>query len=251
MNIWSVAKLFEGIRYTVLSKGFGYFDRLKDVDHSIFMAGTTYNVTEKGNQINTYQHWGTKYPLHVTVNIFYSGNSAFSFKIEVTEKQSGELLMSSALTFVYVDFRTRKPAQFPDWYFEAKKGKDFGPPMARLSSPKIPDTAFQFKTKCTYADIDFNGHVNQSIYVKWCTDAGTEAALNGHYKNFSHNIGKYPLKSLNLKYIGEGFVDEIFVINTWQDENDPLILHFGIMKNDKLTLVAKFTYWSAEIGARL
>ncbi|XP_060589769.1 uncharacterized protein LOC132744969 isoform X6 [Ruditapes philippinarum] len=251
MNLWSMAKLFECIRYAVLPYGFGHFDRLKDDEHSIFMASTAYHISEYGNTLNTRPHWGLNFPMYTTLDIIYSGSSAFCFEIKLTNYENKKLLMSARMTFVYIDYKTRKPAPFPGWYIEAKKLKSFGPALPRLATPEIPGNAFQYEVTSCYSDIDHNGHVNQSIYVKWCTDAGTEAALKGLYSGFTENIGKYPLDNLEIKYIGEGFVEENFVINTWQDKVSPLILHFAITKQGELTIVAKFSYKTADIGARL
>ncbi|XP_053409275.1 uncharacterized protein LOC123561343 isoform X7 [Mercenaria mercenaria] len=251
MNLWSMAKLFECIRYAVLPYGFGHFDMLKDDEHSIFMASTAYHVTDNGNSLNSRPHWGLNFPMYTTLNIIYAGSSAFSFEIKLTNFDTSEILMTAEMTFVYIDYNTRRPAPFPAWYEEAKNKKKFGPALPRLPTLEIPQNAFQYEVHSNYSDIDHNGHVNQSIYVKWCTDAGTEAALKGLYSGFIDNIGKYPLDSLEIKYIGEGMVDEQFAVNTWQDKDSPLVLHFAVTKQKKLTIVAKFTYKASELGSRL
>lgn len=246
-----MAKLFECIRYSVLPHGFGHFDRLKDVEHSIFMASTSYHVTDQGNLLNARTHWGMKYPMYGLLNIIYAGSSAFSFEIKLNNYCTGELLISAVMTFVYVDYKTRKPAQFPAWYDELKKLKPLGPALSRLATPDVPENVFQYEIVSSFSDIDHNGHVNQSVYVKWCTDVGTEAALKGCYSVFTDNIGKYPLDILEMKYLGEGLVDEVFIISTWQDNASPLVLHFTITKLGKITFVAQFTYKSSEFGSRL
>lgn len=251
MNPWSIAKLFECLRYSVLLHGFGYFDRLKDDEHSMFMASSTYRVTDQGNLLNTRTHWGMNFPMYASIEIIYSGTSAFTFEVKVSDFNTGASLMSGYFTFVYVDFRTRKPALFPDWYNNVKSAKKFGPPLPRLPTPEIPQSVFQYEVCAYYSDIDQNGHVNQSVYVKWCTDAGTEAAVKGRYQGFTDNIGKYPLDTLEVKYIGEGMVEDNFVVNTWQDKQSPLVLYFAITKENKLTFVGRFKFRSSEYGARL
>lgn len=251
MNLWSMSKLFECIRYAVLAHGFGHFDRLKDAEHSIFMASTAYHMTDSGNRLNTRPHWGMKFPLHAALNIIYAGSSAFSFEVTLTNHTTGETLITACMTFVYVDYKTRRPAKFPAWYEKLKTKKIFGPALPRLKTPEIPEKVFQYQVRSMYSDIDHNGHVNQSIYVKWCTDAGTEAASKGQYSGFTDNIGSYPLDSLEINYIGEGMVDEDFDIKTWQDKEVPLILYFAILKQGKLAFVAKFTYKACDVSARL
>ncbi|WAR05073.1 hypothetical protein MAR_020442, partial [Mya arenaria] len=151
---------------------------------------------------------------------------AFSFNILLSDYRSGETLVKAEMSFVYVDFKTRKPCPFPDWYNQLKEGQELTKPSERLVTPDIPHEAFKFDLQSAFSDIDHNGHVNQSVYVKWCTDAGTEAALKGHYSGFKGNIGTYPMNTFELKYVGEVLANEPVVISTWQDKDNHLVLHF-------------------------
>ncbi|WAR05071.1 hypothetical protein MAR_020440 [Mya arenaria] len=251
MNLWSLAKLFESIRYVVLPNGFCHYNRLKDVGHSIFNAETSYHLSDKGNKLKAQTHWGTNYLMHAHLKVFYAGTSAFSFEIIVREHETGDFLAKALLTFVYVDFKTRRPATFPDWFNKLKENQHFGPPSPRLARPSIPLDAYKFEIQAAFSDIDFNGHVNNSIYIKWCTDAGTEAALKGHYSGFSENIGKYPMDVFEIKYLGEGVVSDVFEILTWQDQENPFVLHFVFTKNEKVSVVVRFQYKSLQFSAKL
>jgi len=215
------------------------------------MASTSYRLADKGRNVKTYTHWGMKTPLLAKLQIRYAGSSSFSFDYEVTEESSGEILFSAVMTFVYVDFRTRKPAKFPAWYNKWKNQQSLGTPPTRLETPLVPSNAFRFDVQASFSDIDHNGHINQSIYVKWSTDAGTEAALKGHYSHFNENIGKYPLKTLDLKYLGEGIVNDVIEIFSWQDAHSPLVLHFVFKNKGKIAVVARFEYESKGIGPKL
>lgn len=215
------------------------------------MASTSYTISDMGNKLNSYSLWGIKSPMYVRLNIDYAGSSAFSFNVRVCHMATGDVLFTACMTFVYVDYSTRKPAPFPEWYNKQKKVQQLGPPHPRLVTPSIPADAFAYETQSAYSDIDHNGHVNQSIYVKWCTDAGTEAAINGNYTGFKQNIGKYPLDTFELKYVKEGMVGESFVVYTWQDLDSPLTLHFVVTRNGNTATVAKFKFKSFEIISRL
>ena len=251
MTIWSVAKLFESIRYTVLRQGFAYYDRFIDNDHSIFMASTEYRFKDGAMGLKAKTHWGIHFPMYVFLNVIYAGTSSFTFDCILYNHATGEELMAGNLTFVYVNFMTRKPAKFPDWYNQCKKSRKFGPPITRLQTPDIPKHAFAFEVRSSYSDLDFNGHVNQSIFVKWCSDAGSEAAICGYLPDFKTEIGKYPESRIRLKYVGEGMVDQYFVIYAWQDENLPLTINFVITRERKIIFVAIFSYSSAYTLAKL
>ncbi|KAH3705059.1 uncharacterized protein LOC127860371 isoform X4 [Dreissena polymorpha] len=251
LNLWSVAMVFQCIRYTVLEKGFGHFNRLKDANHSIFMAGTSYEFTDKGNALRTLNLWGLKQPMIARLRIIHAGTSSFTFEINLNLHKTGESLITSCMTFVYVDYRTRKSVSFPDWYNTVKPKQIFLQAPSRLVTPLVPQDAFKFEVFAAFSDMDFNGHVNQSVYVKWCTDAGTEAAIKGHYSGFSGNIGRYPISKFKVKYIGEGFVNDKFEICTWQDKVQPLRLHFVFIKDRVVNIVVELCFKSLEIDAKL
>lgn len=251
LNLWSMAKMFEAIRYTVFENGFAYLDRLRDKEHSVFMAGTSYHATDNVNMLTSHTLWGYNFPLYVRMFINYVGTSSISFKINLSNRNTSDVLFTAFMTFVYVEFLTRKPCPFPGWFNQAKKSQRFDSPQPRLPVPAMPSAAFMFETQSVFSDIDHNGHVNQSVNVRWCTDAGTEAAQRGHYKGFKNNIGSYPLEKLEIKYAQEGMVHEQFVICTWQDTTNPLVLHFIMTKSQKPCVFVMIQFKSFTSKARL
>ena len=251
LTVWAVAKLFEAIRYSALVHGFGLYDRLKTKDRSIFMASVRYDFTENINNLTAREVSGMKYPLLARLSIANIGKSSFTFATDVYKHKTDEKIINAYMTFVYVDFKTRKPAAFPPWVGEAAKSKQFIKPLGRLLTPEVPATAYTYSTRAFASDIDFNGHVNQSIYVKWCSDAGTDAALKGRYSGFTQDLGKYPTKQISVKYIGEGFQGDQFVVNTWLDETDKNVLHFVITRDNGVVFVSRFSYFTCGLSSKL
>ena len=237
-------KVFEAIRYVALPAGFAYYERFRDDEHSIFMAGTTYRISKEANSLRAKSHWGRNFPLHAALKVIYVGKSSFSFVIHLRDYKTDTEIWSATLTFVFVDFKSRRPVPFPAWFKEKCLELDLvnGSPPSRLSTLKYPPKIFKYETKAMFSDIDFNGHVNQSVYVRWCTDAGAEAAVNGFYRDFNQDIGFYDIEKLEVRYIGEGMIDDEFSVMTWQDDVMPRTLNFQITKLGKPAFVAKFSY---------
>ena len=251
-TLWSVVKVFEAIRYVALPAGFAYYERFRDKDHSIFMAGTIYRVSKEANNLRARTHWGRNFPLYAELKVFYVGKSSFSFEILLRNYKTAVEICSAVLTFVFVEFKSRRPVPFPTWFREKcleRHDLRNGTPPPRLSTTEGPSDVFKYETKAMFSDIDFNGHVNQSVYVRWCTDAGAEAATNGFYRDFKQDIGFYDIEKMEVKYIGEGMIDEEFVVMTWQDDIIPLTIHFIIMKQGKPAFVGRFSYTKDSLAS--
>ena len=244
-TLWSVVKVFEAIRYVALPAGFAYYERFRDNYHSIFMAGTTYKVSKEANNLRAKTHWGRNFPLYAYLKVIYVGKSSFSFEIQLRDYKTGVGICSATLTFVFVDFKSRRPAPFPAWFRDkCSERQDLfgGSPPPRLPTIECQPEVFKYETKAMFSDIDFNGHVNQSVFVRWCTDAGAEAASKGFYRDFNQDLGFYDVKKMEVKYIGEGMIDEEFVVMTWQDDVIPFTIHFQITKQGKPAFVGRFSY---------
>ena len=222
-----------------------YYERFRDKDHSIFMAGTTYTFYKEANKLRGKSHWGISFPLHAHLHLFHVGTSSFTFEIRLRDYKTGMDICTAVLTFVFVDFKTRKPVPFPAWFTDKCADvpclRERGPPQ-RLKTPPMPPRVFKYETKALFSDIDFNNHVNQSVYVRWCTDAGAEAASKGFYRDFNQDIGVYDIKEMKVKYIGEGMINDEFLVLTWQDETMPRTIHFLITKQGRTTFVGRFSY---------
>ena len=119
------------------------------------------------------------------------------------------------------------------------------------SIPVEVTLVFSYEIKALMSDCDKNGHVNQTAYVKWCSDVGVLAADLGRYRNFKKDIGMYALKELSVQYIGETLVDETVLVQTWEDTNEEMTVHFVIKKKDKVIFYAKLKHFDeglADVG---
>ena len=218
------------------------------------MASTTYTLSKEANSLRGKTHWGRNFPLYSDLKVLYVGKSSFSFEIKLRNYKTAMPICTAVLTFVFVDFKTRRPVSFPTWFRDESAKipwlRDSSPPQ-RLPTTTCPPNVFRYETKALFSDIDFNGHINQSVYVRWCTDAGAEAASKGIYPDFKHDIGVYDIEKMEVKYIGEGMVNEEFVVLTWQDVIIPRTIHFQVTKQGKPTFVGRFLYGNGSVYSQL
>ena len=116
-----------------------------------------------------------------------------------------------------------------------------------------PPSSYKYFVKALHSDIDGNGHVNQAVFIKWCCDAATDAALNGAFQDFKHNMKAYNVEKVEVKYVREGLANEEYVVETWQDEKLlRTAADFVISRRDStVVFMGRFTYNSALQASNL
>ena len=106
---------------------------------------------------------------------------------------------------------------------------------------------FSYEIKALQSDCDKNDHVNQTSYLKWCSDVGALVADFGKYPNFKKDIGMYALEEISVFYIGETLVDETVVVKSWEDPNEERTVNFVIKKKDKVIFIAKLKHYDEAL----
>ncbi|KAK3607795.1 hypothetical protein CHS0354_031292 [Potamilus streckersoni] len=243
-TLWSIAKTFEAVRYALFFNGFINYYALREENHSIFMAGTLYEMFPAIHKLNAKKHWGPLYPIRATMCVSHAGDTSLTLDIVIYDCTTKEKLASCLTKFVYVNLLTRKAVLLPPWIYKMTINVDESSPRT-ISKPqqlKIPSDCFQFTVCSLFSDTDNNGHVNHSTYVRWCSDAASVAATTGNYSNFKMEIGSYSLERLEVYYIGELVVGDEAVVNTWQDDSDFRKLYFAITKDSRRIFNAQFVY---------
>jgi len=134
------------------------------------------------------------------------GTTSISHVTKMYNKDTGDFCGECFIKMVHVDRKTRKPVQLPDRMRESySKYCDVEelPMLAKTKFGAIPDDTYKYTVKVLYSDMDFNRHTNQSIYVKFCLDCATDAALNGYYHHFKSDMCLHPVKQASMQYVGE------------------------------------------------
>ena len=52
---------------------------------------------------------------------------------------------------------------------------------------------------------------------------------------------------MEVKYVGEGILDDEFVVNTWQDKEMPFTIHFVAAEQGKVSFVGRFSYCNDSV----
>ena len=246
--------MVEAIRNVGFSAGFIYCEQLADENHLFFAVNTTSHISKKANAIRVSSHWGNNWPILAISRLVYVGNSSFSVDITVSDFKTGATLCSFLISMVYIDISTRKPMPLPVWLMEAASKVprlQCALPAPRFGAFSLPPDMYKYNVKVFHSDIDYNGHAIWSVYVKWCVDAGTDAAENAFYRDFKGNILNYDVEKMEVQYMGEVLVNEEIVVGTWQEESERKILCFAMSSKNGPVFAARFTYYSDGNKANL
>ncbi|CAC5382093.1 unnamed protein product [Mytilus coruscus] len=106
---------------------------------------------------------------------------------------SGQLLVERFLKLVFIDNKTRRPVNNPEWYLN-KNSHIQGVPyeLLKMPLPEQPPEVFEYRTVVRYSDLDSNYHANYSLYIKSCIDCVTTASIDKKLVHFSGDMCWYP-----------------------------------------------------------
>jgi medium-chain acyl-[acyl-carrier-protein] hydrolase len=120
----------------------------------------------------------------VTVETWSSGIRGFRGYREYRVWRGDDLLVSASSLWLYVDLRRRAPTRVPAALIAAFPVVDaprFQPDLDQLPVPaRLPLTSAATPVTVRYADIDSNGHVNNSAYADYLQTALIQQEYSPH-----------------------------------------------------------------------
>ena len=174
-------------------------------------------------------------PLHTTVHLGYVGNSSLNSVAILTDKDTGKELARNVNQVVTVDKTTRKPSPLSDWWKEKYANSAVENERLIVAPIPIPDKSFSYEMKVPWSEIDTYKHTNYASYVRFCFDAAMDALQAGFYSKFTpgDDILRYHVKKLQIAFKGETKAGDILSVRTWENTENPFVLHFDIGKDGK------------------
>ncbi len=197
-------------------------------NHYTFMGSTQTDVTKDYYDIVNY----TIVPkLVVNIHLGHIGNSSLNSVAEVVDKDTGKVFVTNTNQVVCVSKQTRKPAPLPDWWRDQYKDSVMG--NQKLIVPLIdkPDQTHCYEVKVGWRDIDAYKHTNYATYLEYCQDAAMDAMHQGVFSKLTGEITNYHIGKTRVLYKGESKACDNLHVHTWENTNNPYILHFQIEKD--------------------
>ena len=151
---------------------------------------------------------------------------------QIRDKESGEVLVRAGSTWVIIDLATRdiKRDKFLDYQgIEMKKERALGAGVARLKPIECDELVFE--KQMAFSDIDYNGHVNNAIYVEHIMDCFT---MEEHKAR--------EIKAIEMHYINEISAGDVLQIKR-KTLDDGRIYLDGVRKTDGLSVINSLVEW--------
>ncbi|XP_066300928.1 uncharacterized protein [Branchiostoma lanceolatum] len=165
----------------------------------------------------------------VTVGVGYVGRTSYELKGDVRLAGSGVMLCSFSVMSVVVDISTRRPVALP----ESLRRKGKGPrPKSSLPFPSESPATHSQQFEVRESDLDFNGHTNQSNYIRFCSDAAAIATKAGRYSSLKGDLLKYPVKRIAMLYQKEALLGDTLNVESWEIPSKPVSLGFTVKRGD-------------------
>ncbi len=195
-----------------------------------------------------YEEEPTCGPIKATDRVIHVGKTSQQRVIEIRSLYTGKLLHYTVGLFVHVDPVTRRPTPVPK-NIRAFTGyqKYFIP---RTKARDIPPNAYVTSVRVQMSDIDRNGHMNQSHYIRVCHDAMCDAASSGFLSRMKGDLAKHRIKSVASLHQGEAKAGDALLISTWVERGEPLIIHTAV-KRQQTDIMQCTMEFQKEINSHL
>ncbi len=180
--------------------------------------------------------------LNVTMWTSYIGKTSRVTEVIYSNPFTNETLATGFLHLVHVDFQTRKPVPISQDNTEYLMNRTkyqiphkirTAPPTDFIQSPK-PDDVFSYTALVVSSDTDTNQHLNTSNFIRFCMDAGSDAACKGRLSIFKKDLVYYDIQMISQIYLGEALINDQVIVQCWQDESDVKWLNFDILNRSKI-----------------
>lgn len=221
------------------------FDLFQDVgsDHALQIGLSAYDLMEKNYtwvmlKYNVYIHAMPRWKDRVTVKTWrYPHRNLYELREFDILDASGNLMIKSLSCWVMMNFDSRKPIRLnrfvpPDMMEDQVPVED---DFSRLSSFDDPENEKAFNVRMQ--DIDFNNHVNNSVYIGWAVETVPQEIVTTH-----------TLKQVEVNYINEiSYGNRIYSGLKKEDgQSEPSFVHTILGGDDKRELTCLRTVWQPE-----
>ena len=145
---------------------------------------------------------------------------------------------------VNVNLETRRPFPFPDcWRHDSIPTEGA---VIDFDVPAEPSNVIMTKRQVYQSDIDENGHMNYTSYVRFCHDVFVDNVMEGKYiQNAADNL-EAGVKQMQLVFKNECLRGDILNIESWEDTKENSCYHFKMSKKDELVVAATFRFFSTS-----
>lgn len=157
------------------------------------------------NKINRYPRSHEKIKIKTWASGFKNINAFREFEVYC----QGEKVIEASAIFLLIDVEKRKPIKIPEDLAEiyGNNGNRIFKSIERVNEPSELEITNRFSYKILRRDLDFNNHVNNSVYLELIYEAVTD--------EYTH----VKFKDINVNYINELKLGDEIVIDFYREED--------------------------------
>lgn len=204
-----------------------------------------------------YDRAAVEFPLSARCVISRVGGSSYDTQLSYFEGDGADAAAGSGpvpkplATVVYravhVDADSFKPAPLPK-YFVDELTANLAPGSLQFPTLAPPQAAEESKTfksrlRVRYDDMDMLFHTNHSAYLMYAMDCASEAAKAGFYSKVREDVAFYKARGTISVHLGQSRAGDELEVASWEDRENPLLLHFLISKGDQVIYYTNIEYY--------
>lgn len=237
-TVWGIAEYFQMIQAKIQPLQSSEFANIRPLLKHFNREATRIVIKNvfKINPACYFQNFIDASNLQATIKLEEIGDSSLTFSETLIDSNNKEVLVERLLKETILDGTSRRQAKFPDWYIEKYshiKGKGKYPSLSKVTIPRFPVDCFSQSVVLRQSDTDYNRHTNFTVYIKFCMDCATEAAINGYLIHYKEDMCKFPTETVKIDFIGESYAGDTLTTCMWQDGDDIQKFRFIILKGKK------------------
>jgi acyl-CoA thioesterase FadM len=220
---------------------------------TLFFVGRMWNFSRR-----LYQQAAVDYPMSVRCVISRVGGSSYDTQLKYFEGDGADAdagngpvpdpLATVVYRVVNVDPEAFKPMPLPKYFVDALTA-NFAPgglqfPM--LSPPAVAEESktFRCRIQVRYDDMDMLFHTNHAAYLSFALECATQAAKAGFYSKIRQDLAFYEARGTTSVHLGQSRAGDELEVASWEDQDNPLLLHFLISKDDQVIYYTKVEYYN-------
>ncbi|KAK3797374.1 hypothetical protein RRG08_045732 [Elysia crispata] len=202
-----------------------------------------------------------KWPLKVKFSYVGRYGPLVHVQIQVFTAETNKLLVTRTQTFSFVNTRTRKIDDLPEWYTRELDGKEVTNHTLQVDRMVKPEKTYKYNTTVLFSDTDTFQHANYLTYIRFCQkalrQAVTECMRGATTSGQKQTTGKldqssaWPrkvtadvmrkgVKSAKCRYFNECVGGDEVTVHLWEESDKPLWVFFSVETNTPASNILRF-----------
>ncbi|XP_038077627.1 uncharacterized protein LOC119745382 isoform X2 [Patiria miniata] len=243
ISIGKISKILEGVRIARITQGI-----------------TSQNIDFGLSVLYVRSHYFKVYPsfyslsqtssLKFTTFTSHIGRTSFCVDANAFDLTTGELLATCSTHSVFVSMETRRPTPIPPEMAQMSQviPTEDKRPVSGPDFPAQPSACFTQKRMVFPGDTDANEHLNQAVFIRFCFDCASGAALEGKLPSFVHDIIFSDAKTVWVRYVREAEVGEELTLSCWEDGDQKQTVWVEIYQESQVIGQCQIQFYDDELN---